>query len=154
MSDYIDPPGLRAPPIPLHQLLGLTFAPPSADDATGVAEVNMPVRPEAYGSHGNLHGGAIATMIDLASALAAVRASAFDLSTQSLVTTDMHVRYLGQPRTDTVTARAEVVRAGAQLIVVEARVVDGGGHLIAVADLAMMIVPRRKPLAADRPAPS
>lgn len=105
----------------------------------------MPVAAGAMGVHGNLHGGAIATMVDLACALAAVRADAIDLETQSMVTTDMHVRYFGQPRTDTVMAKAEVVRAGKQLIVVECRVSDGGGHVIASADLAMMLVPRRRP---------
>lgn len=135
---------LRAIPIPLHELLGLEFAPPTDDGRTG--EVRMPVRPEACGPTGSLHGGAIATMVDLACALAAVRASSFDAATESLITVDMHVRYPGRPRTDVVTARAEVVKVGSQLIVVECRVSDDDRHVIAVADFSMMKVARRAPL--------
>ena len=65
----------------------------------------MPVRPEAFGFTSNLHGGAIATLVDLSCALAAARASGFDPTRESLVTADMHVRYLGRPGTDRVTAR-------------------------------------------------
>jgi uncharacterized protein (TIGR00369 family) len=136
--------GPNGPPIPLHLLLGLEMVP--GEDGTGKAEVRMPVRPEAFGSHGNLHGGGIATMVDLTCALAAVRAHAFDLETQSLVTTDLHVRYMGQPRTDWVVAHAKVVRAGASIVVVECKVADEGGHVIATADVGMMIVVRRRPV--------
>ena len=135
---------VHADAIPLHDLLGLSFDPPE----TGArhAEVRMPVRPEAFGFTSNLHGGAIATLVDLACALAAARSTALDVTKQSLVTADMHLRYLGRPRTDTVIARADVVRIGSQLIVVECRVVDDDEHLIAVADFSMMIVALRRPL--------
>ncbi len=131
--------------IPLHELLGLSYDP--AEQGSVRAEVRMPVRPEAFGFTANLHGGAIATMVDLACALAAARATDFDPERESLVTADMHVRYLGRPRTDAVFARAEVVRLGSQLIVIECRVVDGDDHLVAVADFSMMRVPLRRPLA-------
>ena len=91
--------GSIGPSIPLHELLGLQFG-PADDSGLPRADVTMPVRPEAMGANGSLHGGGIATMVDVACALAAVRGNAFDLEIQSLVTTDMHVRYLGQPRTD------------------------------------------------------
>ncbi len=131
-------------PIPLHAMLALGFE--LVDDDPGRAEVRMPVAPAALGFTGNLHGGAIATMVDLAGALAAVGRTGFDPQRESLVTSDMHIRYLGRPRTDTVVARAEVVRAGRQLIVIDCRVTDEDDHLIAVADVSMMIVPLRTPL--------
>lgn len=131
--------------IPLHRLLGLEYEPPP--EGGREAEVRMPVRPEAFGFTANLHGGAIATMIDVACALAAARGSGFDPDKESLVTADMHVRYLGRPKTDEVAARARVVRVGRQLIVVECRVVDGDEHVIATADFSSMIVPLRGPLA-------
>ena len=106
----------------------------------------MPVRPEAYGASGNLHGGAIATLIDVAAASAAARNSAFVPGVNSLVTADIHVRYLGRPKGAYVDARAQVVRAGRQLIVVECRVVDAEDRVIAVADFASMVVPFREPL--------
>lgn len=134
----------RADAIPLHDLLGLSFDRPEAGSRR--AEVRMPVRPAAFGFTANLHGGAIATLVDLACALAAARNTELDVLTQSLVTADMHLRYLGRPRTDTVIARAEVVRVGSPLIVVECRVVDEEEHLIATADFSMMIVTLRRPL--------
>jgi uncharacterized protein (TIGR00369 family) len=135
--------------IPLHDLLGLDFVRP--DQGSRTAEVSMPVAPNALGFTGSLHGGAIATLVDLACALAAARFSGFDPMRESLVTADMHVRYLGRPRTDEVVARAEVVKAGSQLIVVECKVLggtadDGTDHVVAVADFSMMIVPLRTPI--------
>jgi len=130
--------------IPLHDLLGFEFVAP--EHGSTVAEVHMPVRPEAFGFTANLHGGAIATLVDLSCALAAARATSFDPTTESLVTSDMHIRYLGRPRTDRVTARSEIVRLGSQLIVIDCRVVDGDEHLVATADFSMMRVPLRRPL--------
>lgn len=130
--------------IPLHGVLALEYGPPTPGE--GHAEVRMPVRPEALGFTGNLHGGAIATMVDVACALAVVGVHGFDAERESLVTSDMHVRYLGRPRTDAVIAKADVVRDGRQLIVVECRVVDEEDHIVAFADFSMMVVPRRTPL--------
>jgi uncharacterized protein (TIGR00369 family) len=147
VSDIAADPPLHTIPIPIHDLLGLEFVPPEPGSTT--AEVRMPVRPAACGPTGSLHGGAIATMVDLACALAAVRASNFDAETESLITADMHVRYLGRPRTDVVVARALVVKVGSQLIVVECRVTDTADHVIATADFSMMKVARRRPLLPD-----
>ena len=130
--------------IPLHDFLGFEFVSPP--DGSNVAEVRMPIRPEALGFTANLHGGAIATMVDLTCALDAAKFSGFDPSRESLVTADKHLRYVGRPRTDTVVARAEVLRKGSQLIVVDCKVTDSAGHLIATADFAMMLVPVRRPL--------
>jgi uncharacterized protein (TIGR00369 family) len=144
MSTPDDERPLAAIAIPLHQLLGLEFTSPEPGATS--AEVRMPVRREACGPTGSLHGGAIATMVDFACALAAVRASNFDAATESLITADMHLRYLGRPHTTTVVAKAEVVKVGSQLIVVECRVTDDEDHVVAVGDFSMMKVPRRHPL--------
>jgi len=132
------------PDIPLHSLLELDVQPdPDAPDS---AVVRMPVQPGAFGFTRNLHGGAIATLVDLACAVAAVRATGFDASKESMVTSDMHLRYVGRPRTSNVYARAEVVRVGSQLIVIECKVVDDDEHLVATADLSMMRVTLRTAL--------
>ena len=135
-------------PIPLHVLLDLDLSAPSPPGSR-TAVVTMPVRPAAFGFTANLHGGAVATLVDVACALAAARATDFDPLKESLVTADMHVRYLGRPRTDTVAAKAEVVKLGSQLIVVECKVVDGGDHVIATADFSMMRVELRRPLSPE-----
>ncbi len=126
----------------LHELLGLEIVEIGEQHAV----LSMPVRPSAFNSTGNLHGGAIATLIDVAAGTAAARGSGFEPGRQSLVTADLHVRYLGRPHGDTVFARADVVKAGRQLIVVDCKVTDTEERVIASADFSMMIVPLRKPL--------
>jgi uncharacterized protein (TIGR00369 family) len=130
---------------PLHKLLDLRFL----ERGAGEVCVEMPVRPEAFNASGNLHGGALATLIDVAAGSCAARASGFDHARQSLVTADLHVRYLGRPKGDTVRAEAKVMRAGRMLIVVEIRVLDPLDNVIAFADFSAMVVPRREPLRAE-----
>ena len=48
---------------PLHQLLGLQFV---IGDDPAVVMVEMPVAPGAFNGSGNLHGGAIASLVDVA----------------------------------------------------------------------------------------
>lgn len=131
--------------VALHKLLDLTFV----EMGEGVVIVEMPVRPGAFNGSGNLHGGAIATLVDVAAGSCAARASGFDPMKESLVTADLHVRYLGRPKGDVVRAVARVMRAGRQLIVVEVHVLDTTEAVIAFADFAAMIVPRREPLTPD-----
>jgi uncharacterized protein (TIGR00369 family) len=131
---------------PIHQLLGLDFV--SGSDPA-VVIVEMPVAPGAFNGSGNLHGGAIATLVDVASGSAAARAGTFRPGENTLVTADLHVRYLGRPKGTVVRAEARVIRAGRQLVVVDCRVSDDLGNLIAVADFAGMIVPLRQPLKGD-----
>jgi uncharacterized protein (TIGR00369 family) len=132
--------GLRQSP--LHRFLDLRVV--RADDEVAVLE--MPVHANAFGGTGNLHGGALATLIDVASAVAASRQSPFDHEQQSLVTTDLHVRYLGRPHGEVVRAEARVLRAGRQLVVVDCRVLDHDDRIVASADFSSMLVPRRQPL--------
>ncbi len=131
---------------PLHRLLGLEFV---IGPDPAVVTVEMPVAPGAFNGSGNLHGGAIATLVDLAAGSAAARAGTFRPGENTLVTADLHVRYLGRPKGAVVRAEARVMRAGRQLIVVDCRVADDLGNLIAVADFAGMIVPLRQPLEAE-----
>jgi uncharacterized protein (TIGR00369 family) len=127
---------------PLHELLDLEIV----EMGERHAVVSMPVREQAFNSTGNLHGGAIATLIDVAAGTAAARGSGFEHGKQSLVTADLHVRYLGRPHGDLVFARAEVVKAGRQLVIVECRVTDLEERIVASADFSMMIVPLRQPI--------
>jgi uncharacterized protein (TIGR00369 family) len=130
---------------PLHNLLGLRFAEPAGLDP-GTVIVEMPVDTPAFNGSGNLHGGAIATLVDVAAGSCAGRASSFDPRHQSLVTADLHVRYLGRPKRGPVRAEARVMRSGRMLIVIEVRVLDPLDNVIAFADFSAMIVARREPL--------
>jgi uncharacterized protein (TIGR00369 family) len=130
---------------PLHHLLGLRFSEPPGDDP-GTVVVEMPVDAPAFNGSGNLHGGAIATLVDVAAGSCAGRSSSFDPRDQSLVTADLHVRYLGRPKGSPVRAEARVMRSGRMLIVVEVRVLDPFDNMIAFADFSAMVVARREPL--------
>jgi uncharacterized protein (TIGR00369 family) len=134
---------------PLHRFLGLRAT--RIDEEMAILE--MPVAPDAFGGTGNLHGGALATLIDVTSAMAAARQQPFDYETHSLVTADLHIRYLGRPKGDVVRAEARVVRAGRQLIVVETRVLDTEDRIIATGDFSSMLVPRRAPLVPEAATP-
>lgn len=127
--------------VALHRLLGLRIL-----ELGEKVVVEMPVREETMNSSGNLHGGAIATLVDVAAGTVAARRGGFRPGENTIVTADLHVRYLGRPRTETVRAEASVVRAGRQLIVVECNVLDGTDRVIAAADFSSMIVPLRRPL--------
>ncbi|MDL4777819.1 MULTISPECIES: PaaI family thioesterase [Thermomonosporaceae] len=127
---------------PLHDLLGLEVV----EIGDRHAVLSMPVREQAFNSTGNLHGGAIATLIDVAAGSAAARGGGFEPGRQSLVTADLHVRYLGRPHGEEVFARAEVLKAGRQLVIVDCRVTDAEDRIIAAADFSMMLVPLRRPL--------
>ncbi|MBW8481197.1 PaaI family thioesterase [Actinomadura parmotrematis] len=107
------------------------------------ALVSMPVAADALNHAGTLHGGAIATLIDQTCGTIAARAGGLDYTTHTLVTADLHVRYLARTRGAAVHARAEVVRAGRQLIIVDCAVTDDTGTLVATADFSSMIVPKR-----------
>ena len=134
---------------PLYAFLGLRFVEPSPVEGTIVVE--MPVAGPAFNGSGNLHGGALATLVDVAAGSCAGRASGFDPFRESLVTADLHVRYLGRPKASPVRAEARVVRSGHMLKVVEVRVLDSLGNLIASADFSAMVVTRREPLAGATP---
>jgi uncharacterized protein (TIGR00369 family) len=131
---------------PLHELLGLRFV--ESDDGSLIVE--MPVSEAAFNQSGNLHGGAIATLVDVVGGTTAARASAFKPGENTLVTADLHVRYLGRPRGDWVRGEGTVLHAGRSLIVVEVKVTDPEGRVIASADFSSMVVSLRQPL---RPTP-
>lgn len=131
---------------PLHRFLGFRVTHIGDDEVW----LEMPIAPDAFGGTGNLHGGALATLIDVCSAMAASRANPFGFETHSLVTADLHVRYLGRPSGgESVRAVAKVVRAGRMLMVVETRVLDVNDRIIATGDFSSMLVPARKPLRPD-----
>lgn len=132
---------------PLHKLLGLHITDMGPDGVT----VEMPVRESAFNSTGNLHGGSLATLIDVAAGTAAAIGSGFQPGRQTIVTADLHVRYLGRPKGDLVRATAKVLKAGRQLVVVECQVTDDEDRIVAVSDFSSMIVPLRQPL---RPVPT
>ena len=127
---------------PLHAHLGITLIEAGPE---GV-RARMPIAGNALNTTGNLHGGAIATLIDVAAGTCAAVGSGFTPGEQTIVTADMHLRYLGRPKGEFVDAVATILRAGRTLIIVDCEVVDAEGHVVAVCDFSAMVVNFRQPL--------
>src|SRR3954470_23315437 len=91
-------------------------------------------RPELLQQNGLFHGGVIAYLIDNATTAAA--ATAIDRATRTVITAEYKINLLSPSVGDRLTCRAEVVKPGRLLTVVEAKVfcrTDGEERLVAVA---------------------
>ena len=91
-------------------------------------------RPELLQQNGLFHGGVIAYLIDNATTAAA--ATAIDRATRTVITAEYKINLLSPSVGDRLTCRAEVVKPGRMLTVVEAKVTcrtDGEEKLVAVA---------------------
>ena len=134
MSRVTEPPESLAFSIPLHDHIGMevrTLGPP--------AVLEVPLTDAIRGAVAPVHGGIIATMADVACAAAI---GPFDYSTEIPVSTELHVRYLGQPQTSPLVAEAEIVHRGKRLIAAECVIRDADGRQVARASGTYMIVPR------------
>ncbi len=130
---------------PLHAHLDISLIEAGPD---GV-RARLPIAGNALNATGNLHGGAIATLVDVSAGTCAAIGSGFTPGEQTIVTADMHVRYLGRPKGDYVDAVSTVLRAGRTLIIIDCQVVDAEGHVVAVSDFSAMVVNVRQALKPD-----
>ena len=84
--------------------------------------------------NGLFHGGVIAYLIDNATTAAA--ATVIDRATRSVITSEYKINLVAPSSGDRLTCRAEVVKPGRTLTVVDAKVfcrIDGAEKLVAVA---------------------
>ncbi len=100
------------------------------DISVGSATLVLKVRKELTQNHGVVHGGAIASLIDTATAFAIISLLA---PTEKVATVDLTVSYLRPVTRGRLKAVAKVVRAGRRLLVVSADVLANDGSLIATA---------------------
>ena len=91
-------------------------------------------RPEVLQQAGLFHGGVIAYLVDNSTTAAA--ATVIDRDTRTVITAEYKINLVSPSVGDRLTCRAEVVRPGRLLTVVEAKVTcrtDGEEKLVAVA---------------------
>ena len=100
----------------------------------GAVVMALDRRPEVLQQNGLFHGGAIAYLIDNATTAAA--GTMIDRSSRSVITGEYKINLIAPSTGDRLTCRAEVVKPGRTLTVVDAKVfcrIDGGDKLVAVA---------------------
>jgi uncharacterized protein (TIGR00369 family) len=111
----------------------------------GVVVMALDRRPEVLQQNGLFHGGAIAYLVDNATTAAA--GTVIDRSTRSVITAEYKINLVAPSIGDRLTCRAEVVKPGRSLTVVDAKVfcrIGGEEKLVAVA-LATIANLDRKP---------
>ena len=112
--------------VPFAQLLGIELD----DIGAGTATLGLNISKQLTQNHGVVHGGAIASLIDTATAFAIISL----LSRGERVTTvDLTVSYLRPLTEGRMTATARVLRAGRRLFVVSGEVFDKDGKLTTTA---------------------
>ena len=112
--------------VPFAKLLGI-----EVDSVEpGHAVLSMKLRDDLMRNHGIAHGGAIATLIDSAMAIAIM---ALLEENERTVTVDLTIHYLRPISEGTTRASARVVRAGRRVITVSAELFDHNEKLSATA---------------------
>jgi acyl-CoA thioesterase len=112
--------------VPYAQLLGIELE----KAVPGEAILTLAIRPELTQNHGVVHGGAIASLIDTATAFAILTL----LEPEERVTTvDLTISYLRPGLEGRLRATARVLRHGRRLLNTSAEVTNGGGTLLATA---------------------
>lgn len=108
----------------LSELLGLEVV--GMEDDGAAVELDADVR--HLNPHGTVHGGAIATMVDVAMGAAVLRE---DTGDEAPVTIEMKVTYLRPAHPGRLRAEATIRRRGKHIVVAEVDVLDPGGEAVA-----------------------
>jgi len=118
--------------IPYVRLLGMELV----GVARGEARVALEVREELTRNEGLMHGGAVASLMDTASAFAVM--SLLEAG-QSTVTIDLMIHFLRPVLRGRIEARARVLRAGRRIATLSIDTTDGAGKLTATATTTYLI---------------
>jgi uncharacterized protein (TIGR00369 family) len=87
----------------------------------GFARIEMPVRAEHRNTVGYLHGGIIASLLDIAGAVSGSFATSKEFVS---VTINLNCNYMAPHRADTAIAEGELVRATSSLFFAQAKLFD------------------------------
>ena len=112
--------------VPYARFLGLELG----DIGDGTVSIHLPVRAELLQNQGVVHGGAVASLIDTASAFAVLTQIDVD---ERVTTTDLTIHYLRPITSGGMTATARVIRGGRRLFVLSVEVTNDRNVLVATA---------------------
>jgi acyl-CoA thioesterase len=112
--------------VPFAKLLGIELV----AAGQGTATLRLAITDDLRQIHGVMHGGAIASLLDTATAFAIVPMMGPE---EKFSTVNLMVNYLRPLKKGTAIAQARVLRFGKRLITVAADVLDDGGNLSATA---------------------
>ena len=112
--------------VPFAKLLGIELE----TVTPGTATLSLQITNDLKQNNGVVHGGAIASLIDSATAFAIISLLPPD---EKATTADLTISYLRPLKEGRAHSTARVLRAGRRLIVVSAELVDDAGKLIATA---------------------
>jgi uncharacterized protein (TIGR00369 family) len=112
--------------VPFARFLGIELV--SAKH--GSATLRFAIRRDLIQNYGLLHGGAMASLIDTATAFAIVSQLS---QPEKFTTVDLNVNYLRPITEGSATCTARVIRAGRRILTLTAEVHDDAGNLVAVA---------------------
>jgi uncharacterized protein (TIGR00369 family) len=105
------------------------------------ARVRMPYRADLTNSGGTFHGGALATLLDVALCCAARPSETAELM---VVTIDLSVHFIASSDRD-VIAQARCLKRGKSVAFSQGEVRSLDGELLATATATLKLVPRRRP---------
>ncbi len=112
--------------VPYARLMGIELE----DVGVGESTLSLAIRPELSQNHGVVHGGALASLIDTATAFAILTL----LEPEEKVTTvDLTISYLRPAIRGKLMATAKVIRRGRRLFTVSAEVFDDSKSLLTTA---------------------
>ena len=123
--------------VPYARFLGLQLG----KVRQGEVSIHLDIRDELKQNQGVVHGGAIASLIDTASAFAVL--TQIDLD-ERVTTTDLTIHHLRPAISGRIVATARILRGGRRLFVLSVDVLDNGGARVATA-LTTYIKIDRKP---------
>lgn len=119
--------------IPLHEMMQLTIV-----DGGPPLVMTMELTDAVRGpTEGTVHGGMLATLADVSSALSL--RSALE-PTEIPVTTDIHLRYYRQPKGGPITAVAKVIHHGRRLLGTECTITDSEDRVLARSTATFMVI--------------
>ena len=121
--------------VPYAKFLGIELG----EMKLGEANLHLEVRDELRQNRGVMHGGAVASLIDTASAFAVVTQLE---PHERVTTTDLTIHYLRPVNKGRLTATARTIRAGRRLFVLAVEVIDDQQRLIATAVTTYIRLPQ------------